>query len=216
MFLAGFDKHAHCARYRNKLKGDDPCVSKKPCSFCDILMPEQKLQISIPSYQKKKEKLEQRTALAAKSSENVSETMVYPSLVSVVGVASSKSKPMKSPDTATKDKQKRKHSTPVKKSTTDAKLEAMDQRWSEHFSRLEALFLSKSMEKSDLTFQTVKMPAKSLPAGAVKGSEPFILPKPVDRPVDRLVMATDQARVEAQYDRPSALDSHQPADQPSH
>ena len=87
---------------------------------------------------------------------------------------------MKSPDTATKDKQKKKHYTPVKKSTTDAKLEAMDQRWCEHFSRLEVLFLSKSMEKSDPTFQTVEMPAKSPPVGAVKGSEPFILPKPAD------------------------------------
>ena len=102
---------------------------------------------------------------------------------------------MKSPVTATKDKLKKKHSTPVKKSTTDAKLEAMEQRWSERFSRLELLFLSKSMEKSDPTFQTVKMPAKSPPAGAVK--EPFILTKPADRPVNLPVMVTDQAGVEA-------------------
>ena len=60
----------------------------------------------------------------------------------------------------------------------------MDQKWSERFSRLEALFLSKSMEKSDLTFQTLKMPAKSPPAGAVKVAEHFIPPKPADRPVD--------------------------------
>ena len=91
---------------------------------------------------------------------------------------------MKSPETITKDKQKRKHSAPVKKYTTDAKLEAMDQRWSERFSRLRALFLSKSVVKSDPTFQTVKMAAKTPPTGAVKGSEPFILPKPADRPVD--------------------------------
>ena len=109
--------------------------------------------------------------------ENVSEILVDPSLVSVVGVASTDSKPMKSPETDTKDKQKKKHSTLVKKFTTDAKAEAMDQRWSERFSRLEALFLSKSMEKSDPTFQTVKMLAQSPPASAVKGSEPFILPK---------------------------------------
>ena len=49
-------------------------------------MPEQKLQILTPSYQKKKEKREQRTALADKSAENVSETLVDPSLVSVVGL----------------------------------------------------------------------------------------------------------------------------------
>ena len=43
--MAGFDKHAHCARCRDKAKGDDLCVNKKPCSFCDVLTPEQKLQI---------------------------------------------------------------------------------------------------------------------------------------------------------------------------
>ena len=168
-------------------KGDDPCVSKKPYSFCDILTPEQKLQISTPSYQKKKERREQRTALADKSTENVSETLVDPSLVSMVGVASTENKAMKSPETTTKDKQKKKHCTPVKKSTIDAKFASMDQKWSERFSGLEALFLSKSMEKSDLTFQTEKMPAKTPPAGAVKVSEPFIPAKPANRPVDRPV-----------------------------
>ena len=49
-----------------------------------------------------------------------------PSLVTVEGVASTNKKAVKSPETATKA-QKKKHSTPVKKSTTDAKLEAMDQ-----------------------------------------------------------------------------------------
>ena len=146
-------------------------------------------------------------------------TLVGPSLVTVVGVTSTDRKAMKSPVTASKDKQKKKHSTLVKKSTTDAKLEAVDQRWSERFSCLEALFLSKSMEKSDSTFQTVKMPAKSPPAGAVKGSEPFILPKPadqpVDQPVDRPMMATNQAHVEAPHDQPSTVVSHQPADEPS-
>ena len=35
--MAGFDLHAHCARCRDKLKGDNPCVSKKPCPHCDVL-----------------------------------------------------------------------------------------------------------------------------------------------------------------------------------
>ena len=68
-----------------------------------------------------------------------------------------------------------------------------------------------SMEKSDPTFQILKMPAKSPPASAVKVSEPFIPSKPVDRPV----MASDQARVEAQHDRPTTVSSHQLTDQPS-
>ena len=57
----------------------------------------------------------------------MSETFLDPSLVSVVGVVSSDSKAMKSPQTTAKEKQKKKHSTPVKKSSaTDAKLEAID------------------------------------------------------------------------------------------
>ena len=66
------------------------------------------------------------------------------------------------------------------------------------------------MEKSD---PTLKMPAKSPP------TEPFIPPKPADPPVDRLVdrpvMATGQALVEAQHDRPTTVSSHRPTDQPS-
>ena len=116
--MAVFDKHSHFARCRDKLKGDNPCVNKKPCSFCDVLMPEQKLQISTPSYQKKKEKQEQKSVTADKSAENVSETLVDPSLVSVVGVVSTGTKAMKSPPKSTKDKQKKKHSTPVKKSSS--------------------------------------------------------------------------------------------------
>ena len=54
------------------------------------------------------------------------------------------------------------------------------------------------MEKSDPTFQTVKMPAKSPPAGAVKVAEPFIPPKPTDRPVDWPMFSTDQASIGAQ------------------
>ena len=100
--MAGFDEHAHCTRCRDKLKGDDPRVSKKPCSFYDVLTPEQKLQISTPSYQKKKEKREQKAATVDKSAENVSETLVDPCLVSVVGVVSSDSKAMKSPQTKKK------------------------------------------------------------------------------------------------------------------
>ena len=90
-------------------------------------------------------------------------------MVSVIEVATSDKKAVKSPETAGNiEKQKKKHSTPVKKSLTDAKLEVMDQKWSEPFSRLEAFLLSKSLEKSEPTFQAVKMPVKTPPASADK------------------------------------------------
>ena len=56
----------------------------------------------------------------------------------------------------------------------------MDQKWSERFSHFEAFMLSKSLERSDLIFQTVKMPAKNPPTGAVKVTEPFLPHKSAD------------------------------------
>ena len=68
-------------------------------------------------------------ATVDKSAENVSETLVDSRLVSVVGFVSTDGTAMKSPQTSAKAKQKKKHSTAVKKSSsTDAKLEVMDQR----------------------------------------------------------------------------------------
>ena len=102
----------------------------------------------MPSYQKRKEKREQKSGMADNNSDNVLETLVDPNLVSVIGIASTDKKAVKSPETtAKKEKQKKKHSTPVKKSSTDATLEAMDQKWLECFSRLEA-FCYQSLWKS--------------------------------------------------------------------
>ena len=71
---------------------------------------------------------------------------------------------------------KKKHASPEKTATasTDSKLEAMDLKWAERFSRLEALFLSKSLSQPAPTFQSVKVtPVKPPPAGALDSSEPF-------------------------------------------
>ena len=83
-------------------------------------------------------------------------TLVDPSLVSVIGVATANKMAGKSPERAgSKAKSKKKHSTPVKKSSTHAKLETVDQKWSERFSCLEAFLLLKCLDKSNLeqTFQ---------------------------------------------------------------
>ena len=206
--MAGFDLHAHCARCRNKLKGDDPCVSKKPCPHCDVLSEDQKAQLSVPVYQKKKEKREQKNM--DKNSDNSTETLVDPALVSVVGVVPSDKKSVKSPEPAiNKEKSKKKHSTPSKKASTDEKLEAMDQRWSERFSRLEAFFVSKSLEGSHPTFQTIKMPTKTPPASAVKGSDPFLQPQASDHTAGRSGLATDQTCV-PKNDRLQSSDIQQP------
>ena len=54
------------------------------------------------------------------------------------------------------------------KFSADSKIEALDQKWSERFNRLKALFWPK------LTFQTVKMHFP--PVGVVRLTEPFIQP----------------------------------------
>ena len=181
--MASFDKQGHCVRCRDKLKGTDPCVNKENCPHCNILTAEQKLQLSMPSYQKKKEKGEQKTGLSDKpvkadKNEEFGETLVDPSLVSVIGPTTSDKMAVKSPERASsKDKGKKKHSP--KKSSTDVKLEAMDQKWPECFSRLEVFFLSKSLESPspEPTFKTVKMPVRTPPASAVKISKPFLAPQ---------------------------------------
>ena len=110
--MAGFDKHAHCARCRDKSKGTDPCVNNEDC-HCYILTSDQKLQLSTPSYQKKKEKREQKSDKADKptrseKSEDATDTVADPSLVSVIGVATSDKKAVKSPERAGTKKGRRK------------------------------------------------------------------------------------------------------------
>ena len=145
-----------------------------------------------------------------KNSDNSTETLVDPALVSVVGVVPSDKKSVKSPEPViNKEKSKKKHSTPSKKASTDEKLEAMDQRWSERFSRLEAFFVSKSLEGSHPTFQTIKMPTKTPPAGAVKGSDPFLQPQASDHTAGRSGLATDQTCV-PRNDRLQSSDIQQP------
>ena len=113
-------------------------------------------------------------------------------MVSVIGIVLSDKKAVKSLERASsKEKSKKKHS-PVKKSSTD-KMEAMDQKRFERFSKLETFILSKSLDKPILepTFQTVKMQVKTPPATTVKVTEPFVAPKPAEQPA----ASTDQVQL---------------------
>ena len=70
----------------------------------------------------------------------------------------------------------------------------MDSKWAERFSRLEALFLSKSFTQPSPTFQSVKVtPVKPPPAGALDSSEPFFAPtKLTDQPTSSQQQPTVQ------------------------
>ena len=82
-------------------------------------------------------------------------------------------------DSSVKDKGKSVKKSPAKTSKlTDNKLEQLDQEWSERFSRLEAMLLSKTFTQLELVFQSVVVPPpKPPPAGAVDYNQPLFQPQ---------------------------------------
>ena len=115
----------------------------------------------------------------------------------------------KTPDSrvAKEKSAKKRHSSPGSTSaaSTDSKLEAMDLKWAEHFSRLEALFFSKSLTQPAPTFQSVKItPAKPPPAGALDNSKPFFAPtRSTDQPASSQQKTSDKPQP---VNRPSTTD----------
>ena len=77
----------------------------------------------------------------------------------------SKEKPVKSPT-----------SNPHR-SSADARIEELDQKWLDRFNRLEALLLAKTLDKPEPTFGMVKVtPTTSPPVGITRSTKPFIRP----------------------------------------
>ena len=57
--MASFDTHSHCARCRDKGKRKDFCVENpqsSDCEICKSFTPEQREQLTTPSYKIKKQK----------------------------------------------------------------------------------------------------------------------------------------------------------------
>ena len=180
--MANFDTHSHCARCRDKGKGKEPCVSDPQtsnCQICNSLTSDQRQQLATPSYKLKKEKCEAKLTEPAPSQD--SEQLVDPSSMSVIGVIDaqgsvkslavappSDKKPKKDYKISKKEKSP---PTKVSKHSTDEKFAEMDSKWSERFSRLEALIMAKSFEP---TFSSkVKV---TLTHDIENMAEPFIRP----------------------------------------
>ena len=205
--MASFDSHSFCAHCREKGKGSDPCTSHNDCTACNSLTEEQHLQLSTPSYRLKKEKRELK-----KSTDNTpqkdsdSSSLIHPSSMTVVGAVDGQGM-VQSPGSSSGTKKKKsnpsdkkvsstKHSKekPVKsptsnphRSSADARIEELDQKWLDHFNRLEALLLPKTLDKPEPTSGTVKVtPTTSPPVAITTSTEPFI------RPAENL-QATDLA-----------------------
>ena len=135
--MALFDSYTKCACCREKGVGSDACVEKKPCQICDGFVEEQKKQLSTPKYRL-------RTELQKKAD---SPPLIDLSNVTVLGKVESKGETGSDRgETPSKKSKKTSHKSPLKKKpskSTDfqAELKTMDDKWSERFSRLEALFL---------------------------------------------------------------------------
>ena len=219
--MAGYDSHTFCARCRDKKNGKDPCVEKEgaDCLHCNALTPEQLVHLSTPSYQIKKETRESKSSTPAKKSSTdstLSPTLVDPSLVTVMGVVDGQStsrspglsdqpveKKKKKEDKKASSEKSVKADKSVKSSShrtsstssIDQKLEVMEQKWSDRFNWLEALLLSKSLDRpQEPVFTTVKVAPTHAPPASVS-TEPFLKPtdQPFHRPPTSTLPATDPA-----------------------
>ena len=128
--MALFDSHTKCARCRDKGLGQNDCVQKKDCVICNNFAAEQKLQLATPTYRARKDKELQK--------KSASPSLVDLSTVTVVGkVESAKGDSSDRGETTIK---------PPKTPDFQADLKNLDDKWSERFTRLEALFLSKTFQ----------------------------------------------------------------------
>ena len=186
------------------------------CLHCNALTPEQLVHLSTPSYQIKKEKRESKSSTPAKKSSTdstLSPTLVDPSSVTVMGVVDGQStsrspglsdqpvekkkkkedKKVSSEKSVKADKSVKSSShRPSSSSSTDQKLEVMEQKWSD---RLEAL-LAKSLDRpQEPVFATIKVAPTHAPPTSVVSTEPFLKPadQPPHRPPTSTLPATDRA-----------------------
>ena len=173
--MAIFDGHAFCARCREKGKGEEPCVSNKDttdCTLCNALTPEQRAQISTPSYKIKKGKREAKQIDVIQPTEE----LVDPASVSVIGVVNENATD-KSPAPPEKNPRKDKPSAKSKKSSTtpssvtEDKFTALEDKWAERFNRLEALVLEPTFS-ADVRVE----PSRSPRPNVSRDSEPFFQP----------------------------------------
>ena len=140
--MALFDAHSKCARCREKGIGQDPCVEKKPFQICDNFSEDQKKQLATPTYRARKD-LQKKASSPSQA--------VDPADVTVLGKVESRGDSDRG-ETPSKKAKKSSHKSPTKKeagkTTVDfqADLKSMDDKWSEQFARLEAIFRAQSFQ----------------------------------------------------------------------
>ena len=155
--MASFDKHSRCARCRDKNLGDDPCIRKLPCEYCELLPPEQIVQLSTPTYKLRKEKQKERDSL------------VDPSSVTVLSpVDHDKSLGASSHNTS--------EDLSLPQPSFKKELQELDEKWSTRMARLEPLLtIGHRPSPSTATFSPIKVPLQHGPPACAISQAPFLL-----------------------------------------
>ena len=194
--MALFDLHLKCARCRDKGIGDDPCVKKKQCQICDNLSEQQKLQLATPTYRVRKE-LQKKSSSPSLS--------VDPADVTVIQKVESKGDISDRGETTSKKAKKSSHKSPTKKKPSktpvdfQADLKCLDDKWSERFARLEALFLAKSFQ---------------VPVEPVKGTEVVVSDRPFIPPTDQSTSVTGEKQPSSAASKKDVVKATRPVEVP--
>ena len=154
--MASFDQHSRCARCRDKGHGDDACVKKLPCKFCELLTPEQVLQLSTPTYKLRKEKKQE------------CESLFDPSTVTVFSsVDQDKSVGASSSLNTLED-------LSLPRPSFKKDLQELDEKWSLRMARLKAL-ITMGQRPQHVTFSPVKAPVSHGPPAGSLSRAPFLI-----------------------------------------
>ena len=145
-------------------------VLKRDCPVCKAFTPEQILQLATPTYRERKNKEKKVSESPPPPSPP---TLVDPSQVSVLGRVDGEKTVKKSETLAGKKKRADESPKPTSKKKSSSKprsdeLRDLDEKWSERFSRLEAMLLSKA-------FAVPVEPVKK-PPSVVTSDQPFFDP----------------------------------------
>ena len=153
---ASFDQHSRCAHCRDKGHGNDACVKKLPCEFCELLTPEQVVQLATPTYKLRKDKKQECESLVDPSSVTVLSSVDQDK---AVGASSSAIKP---PEHL---------SLPQPSFKQD--LKDLDDKWSLRMARLEAL-ITIGQRPQNVSFSLVKAPVTHVPPAGSTSQAPFM------------------------------------------
>ena len=155
--MASFDQHSRCACCRDKGHGDDACVKKLPFKFCELLTPEQVVQLSSPTYKLRKDRKQERESLVDPSSVTVLSSVDQNK---TVGASSSVVKP---PEDLS-----------LPQPSFKQELKDLDDKWSLRMARLEAL-ITMGQRPQNVSFSPVKAPVTHVPPAGSLSQAPFML-----------------------------------------